>query len=173
MIGGTRTRAAVSSKDAPHATPRVIEAVLARNSSRLRTALADAADVDETDADARTALHHACIQGDRPAVEALLEVGAEPTRHDGGGWTALHYAAQRHDAEIVERLLRAGAEVDATDGHGNTPLFRAVFESRGRGEVIQLLRDAGADKDRKNAHGTSPADLAATIANFDTKQWLE
>ena len=38
--------------------------------------------------------------------------------------------------------------------------------------MIEFLLRAGADRDRKNNHGTSPADLAATIANYDVKQWF-
>ncbi len=49
----------------------------------------------------------------------------------------------------------------------------AVFESQGRGEMIKILLAAGADRNRKNNHGVSPAELAASIANFDVKRWLE
>ena len=77
------------------------------------------------------------------------------------------------DLDVAKLLISGGALVDSADGHGNTPLFKAVFESRGRGEMIQLLLRQGADRNRVNKHGVSPRTLAATIANFDVKKWLE
>jgi len=150
----------------------VIEAVLARDPSRLRTAIEAGGDVDERDRDGRTALHHACIQNDRPLVDLLLAFNAQVASADSAGWTPLHFAARNHQVDIAGALLESGAPVDAADSHGSTPLFRAVFESRGRGDMIEFLLRAGADRDRKNNHGTSPADLAATIANYDVKQWF-
>jgi len=41
---------------------------------------------------------------------------------------------------VAKTLLAAGAQVDAVNSYGNTPLFTAIFSSRGRGELIQLLR---------------------------------
>jgi uncharacterized protein len=58
------------------------------------------------------------------------------------------------------------------DRHGNTPLFRAVFESNGRGEIVKMLRAAGANPERENIHGVSPAQLARTIANYDVAQYF-
>ena len=55
--------------------------------------------------------------------------------------TPLHFAGQQHHVDVVRLLLDAGAPVDATDEHGNTPLFKAVFASRGRGDLTaRLLR---------------------------------
>ncbi|MGY5052060.1 hypothetical protein ACWDE0_41840 [Streptomyces sp. 900105755] len=66
------------------------------------------------------------------------------------------------------RLGRAtGAGVDVVDRHGNTPLWRAVFCSRGEDGTIRLLLEAGADPDRDNVHGLSPRTLAGRIANYD------
>lgn len=150
----------------------VIESVLARDPSQLRTAIESGGDVNERDKDGRTALHHAAIQNDRSIVDLLLDFKAQPAPVDNDGWTPLHFAARNHNVEIARALLQAGAPVDAADIHGNTPLFRAVFESRGSGDMIKALLSAGADQNRKNNHETSPADLATNIANFDVKKWL-
>jgi ankyrin repeat protein len=150
----------------------VIEAVLARDSLRLREAIDTGGDVNERDGDGRTALHHASIQNDRPMVDLLLTHNAQAAPVDDAGWTPLHFAARNYQVDIAGALIGAGAPVDTADIDGNTPLFRAVFESRGRGDMIKLLLKAGADQNRKNNHGTSPADLAAIIANYDVKQWL-
>jgi hypothetical protein len=57
------------------------------------------------------------------------------------------------------------------DSLGNTPLWRATFESRGRGEVIRLLRAAGADPWHANRSGVSPVALARAISNYDVAQF--
>ena len=136
------------------------------------SALEAGADINERDSDGRTALHHATIEGEERLVDLLLGRTAQPALADHEGWTPLHYAARGYELPIARRLLDAGAPVDVLDAHGNTPLFRAVFDSRGRGEMIRLLLQAGADRDRKNRHGTSPWDLAETISNYDVKQWF-
>lgn len=153
--------------------PEVVEATLRRDIDALRTVVVSGAAVDETDADGRTALHHAAINGDVDATGLLLAAGARADVADRSGWTPLHFAARGHCLAVAEALLNSGVAVDAEDEHGNTPLFRAVFESKGRGEMIRLLRERGADVDHRNRHGRSPADLAATIANYDVKQWME
>ena len=73
---------------------------------------------------------------------------------------------------ITRILIAAGAPVDLRDSNGNTPLWRAVFSSRGDGAVIKLLRDAGADPYAENASGVTPRALARTIANFDVTQFF-
>jgi len=92
---------------------------------------------------------------------------------DASGWTALHFAAGGYHVALAEALLEAGADVDAEDSHGNTPLFRATFESYGRGEMTRLLVAHGADAAQPNKHGISPSGLAATIANYDVAKWFE
>ncbi|NNM45400.1 ankyrin repeat domain-containing protein [Knoellia sp. DB2414S] len=54
-----------------------------------------------------------------------------------------------------------------------TPLWVAVFESKGRGDAIQLLLDSGADPNVLNGSGRSPRDLAGTIANYDVSRYFE
>jgi len=75
---------------------------------------------------------------------------------DAEGFTALHFAAQEHHIEVARRLIAGGAQVDASNLHGNTPLFTAVFNSRGRGDMIPLLRTAGADPQHASQHGQTP-----------------
>jgi ankyrin repeat protein len=94
----------------------------------------------------------------------------DPSATDDDGWTPLHFACQSSASDVAAILLQAGASVDARDSHGNTPLWRAVFNSRGIADTIKVLRAHGADPDAKNAHGISPVVLAGRIANYDVKQ---
>ena len=118
----------------------------------------------------RSPLHYAAAEGQAAVVRRLLSAGADPNRSDSADWAPLHFAAQANSAESIAALIEAGAKVDARDEHGNTPLFRAVFNSRGSGDVIVLLRAHGADPHAVNLHGVSPLALARKIANYDIGQ---
>ena len=121
----------------------------------------------------RTELHYAACEGDVAQATKLIAAGARVDLSDDNGWTSLHFAAQAQSVPITEALLAAGAPVDPQDCDGNTPLWRAVFESRGRGELIALLRRRGADSTRVNFHGVSPVSLARTIGNYDVAQFFK
>jgi len=120
----------------------------------------------------RTELHYAAADGDVARVRTLLASGLNLGVPDDNGWTPLHFAVQAWSVDACIALLDEGAPVDAQDIHGNTPLFRATFESRGRGELITLLRSRGADPLMKNNHGVSPLKLAHTIGNYDVRQYF-
>ena len=82
------------------------------------------------------------------------------------------FAAQAVAEEVATLLLAARANTELRDSFGNTPLFRAVFCSRGKGGVIGLLRQAGADPFAENSSGVSPYKLAHTIGNYDVAQFF-
>ena len=151
--------------------PAAIDAVLSRDLEKLKAVRRE--DVDTKDRAGRTALHHAILSGELSAVRWLVANGADPGAKDNECWTPLHYAAQEHRPDIARSLLDGGALVDAADANGNTPLWRAVFDSRGRPEMIQCLLSYGADRTLANQHGVSPLDLAKTIANYDVLRFLQ
>ena len=62
--------------------------------------------------------------------------------------------------------------MDAVNSNGNTPLFTAVFNSRGRGELIKLLRHHGADPWHPNNTSQTPIGLARLIANYNVAQFF-
>lgn len=92
---------------------------------------------------------------------------------DEQGFSLLHYCAQEFELQMAQILILAGADVNIKDHYGNTPLFKAVFNSQGKGEMITLLINAGADVNMKNNSGVSPKELAEKIANYDVKQFIK
>lgn len=121
----------------------------------------------------RSDLHNAVIDKNSKLVRSLIDSGnCNVNQADKDGRTPLHSAAQEGTIEIAELLLEANTIVDAQDAHGNTPLFNAVFNSRGKGEMIALLRRYGADPHKANHHGQTPYKLAKLIANYPVAQFF-
>jgi ankyrin repeat protein len=148
-------------------------AVLRHNLPELQDALSRGLEADQLDREGRTPLFYPAQDGEITIVLELLGHGANPNAQDKNLETPLHFAARNYRTPIAEVLLQHGAHVDVQDFYGNTALWRAVYESRGRGEMIRLLRGHGADKDLQNKSGVSPAELARTIANYDVTQFFD
>ena len=92
------------------------------------TALADA-----TDAQGRTAAHHAAANGHTKILELLLAAGAVPNKPNSAGNTALHYAATNNQLDTARLLLAKGWKVSATNALGRTVLQ----EIADRGEELK------------------------------------
>jgi ankyrin repeat protein len=120
----------------------------------------------------RQHLHYYALENDLPKVRDLLIKGVNPNVADNDGFTPLHFAAQQWAVEAADLLLQHGAYVDATNCHGNTPLWTAVFNSKGRGEMIALLRRYGADPYHANNYDHTPVSAARSIANYDVAQYF-
>lgn len=152
----------------------VIECVSRNDPAGLRLVIAQAVDVNERDSDGRTALMHAVLNNCLEIARLLLDSGAQVDAQDDLGNTALHYAAQEHNPDMASLLIEVGkASVDMEDNHGNTPLWRAVFNSQGRGDLISILLHSGAKKDHRNKYGKTPISLAKTIANYNIIQFFD
>ena len=96
-------------------------------------------------------LFYAIQSGNRPAVRALLDEGADPNRRTRPGHTALMFAAGYGDAETVRMLLEHGANPRDAGGRASTALARAVGGSadvdhftiaRCQTDVVRALLDA-------------------------------
>jgi len=124
------------------------------------------------DADGRTALHWAAIEGHADVALLLLDEGAEvdaaDTRNEypGGQFTPLHYAAHFGKLEVTRVLLRAGADPNPENIFGRTPLQILVRGTGsvelaawyGRHALVDLLLDRGA------ALPSSDADLESIMS---------
>ncbi|CAI9102440.1 OLC1v1000714C2 [Oldenlandia corymbosa var. corymbosa] len=105
-------------------------------------------DINLTDQDGRTALHHATIGKKEPVISHLLRKGANVNVRDQDGATALHYAVQVGAMQTVKLLIKYNVDVNTADDEGWTPLHVAV-QSRNR-DITKILLVNGADKTRKN-----------------------
>lgn len=133
----------------------------------------DDSELFKVDKNGKTLLHHAVLLGNIDLVKYLIAKGTNLNSKDDLEWTPLHYAVQIHNLSIVELLLAAGANSNEVDSYGNTVLWRAVFESKGRGEIISLLLRNNANPKLENNKGISPYKLAKTIANYNIVQYFE
>src|SRR5687768_14310318 len=65
-------------------------------------------------------------QGDRSALQALLDRGTNVNMAQADGTTALFWAGSRNDAPMVDLLLKAGADANAANDYGATALYVAA-----------------------------------------------
>jgi ankyrin repeat protein len=112
----------------------------------------------------------AAKEGDRAAVQALLNGPAKQDAAGPEGAAALVWAATHNDAEMVDLLLRAGADVKAPNEFGATALYAAA-ETPDSAMTAKLLA-AGADPNMALPSGETPLMAAATRGNLETMRAL-
>jgi ankyrin repeat protein len=114
----------------------------------------------------------AAMRGDREAVRALLQRGADANAAQGDGMTALHWAAERADSEMTAMLLTAGASVRAITRIGSYTALHLAAKS-GSAPVIELLVKAGADVNVATTNsGATPIHLAAASGSVRAVELL-
>ena len=101
----------------------------------------------------------AAQNGNRGAVQKLIQQKADVNVPQVDGATALHWAVYRDDAELLDMLIRAGADVKAANSEGVTPLSMAALF--GNAPVIDRLIKAGADAKQRGPSGETMVMLAA------------
>jgi ankyrin repeat protein len=104
-------------------------------------------------------LANAAKQGDRAAVQSILN---GPTKTDlvaAEGAASLIWAASRNDLEMVDLLLRAGADPKGANEYGATALYAAADKTDPA--MTKKLLAAGADPNMALASGETPLMLAA------------
>ena len=129
----------------------------------------------------RTALHYACLAGERAVAQVLVEHGANPSALDGGGSTPVDACASggkdqrgeipgtsgarppRHEAVAARKgaltrfLLAQGASVEKTGGsEGDTPLHIAARTGQERMCRLLVLRGAAPDAVAAGGDGATP-----------------
>lgn len=112
----------------------------------------------------------AARQGDRQAVQTLLEQGQDVNGWSRDGTPALHWAVRVNDQGLVDMLLTAGADVDGANRYGQAPIHVAVQHQHA--DILQRLLEAGADIETTDASGEQPLLLATRLGAFDMVEAL-
>ena len=107
-----------------------------------------------------TALMIACKEGNKEAINVLLNAGADHNIADAYGHTWLHYAARNYrQPEVLQTIINHGVDVNVTNEHKITALMLAC--EKGNKDVINILLDAGADHNITDAYGDTWLHYAA------------
>jgi ankyrin repeat protein len=134
---------------AQDAQSQLWDAALTGDTALIRHAVTAGARLDSLDtrrsANGRLALNWAALNNRVPAIELLLEMGAELEAENRTGFTALHHAAEVGAFEAARALLHAGADARHTNRAGMTPAGTA--RENGFGPLADLL-EAAARGDR-------------------------
>lgn len=121
--------------------------------------------IEAFDGDKRTAIIWAAFFGQINILNWLINNGADINHQDNIGYSSLHFCSQEQNAEVASILLENGANPNILDKHANTPLWTALFTSKGNFDLVKILRINGANPKQKNKYGTSPDDMANQIYN--------
>ena len=116
-------------------------------------------------------LVNAAKQGDRAAVQSLLNGPAKEEVVGAQGAAALIAAAARNNGEMTDLLLSAGADPKAANEYGATALYAAASENADPAITRKLLA-AGADPNAALASGETPVMQAARLGNVETVRAL-
>ena len=101
----------------------------------------DHIDINQKNADDKTALHLACEMGNEPMVDLLLECGADRNCQDCAGYTPLHAAIISRCVAIVKKLLEQGANTAIKDNSGRDAVMTAKTRKYRCSEIIKLVQE--------------------------------
>ena len=108
--------------------------------------------INRGDAVESTPLHRAAIHRNIPAIQILLENGANISAINSDGEAPLSWLMHEPYLSLVTPFI------NTPDANGDTPLHRAVIE--GNINLIQLVLASGAKIDTKNNKGQTPLHYA-------------
>ena len=136
----------------------------------LQAIIGHGVDVNATNKNNVTALMAACEIGNKNAIDALLNAGADPNIIDANGDTSLHYAARKYcTAEVLQTIISHGVDVNATNKNNVTALM--IVCGIWNKDAIDVLLNAGADPNIIDANGDTCLQYAAR--NFCTAEVLQ
>ena len=117
--------------------------------------------VDDRSETGMTPIMLAALQGERPLLEELLALGADPNHVNEDDHHALWFACVHGDPATVAYLIERGAHVDNVNVNGVTCAVYAA--STGKLEVLKCLVEAGADLSKETSGGYTALDSASTL----------
>lgn len=149
-------------------------AVEGRCVALMRVLVENGANVSDSRVGGHTPLHWAAWLDYGPAIDFLIESGANvEAKLDNGEDTPFHFAsASAGNLEAIAALVRHGANIHARKvPSGDTPLHIAAMNCGFEGSpgTVDALLKAGADETVVNAAGQTPTDLLETT--LDNHGW--
>ena len=132
------------------------------------------ANIDDKDADGRTAISWAATRGDPRSVTILLQHGADPNASSVRGQTPLHWASQnptRKGPRILQALIDSDANVNAVGYWNRTALIYASC-NQDDPEILEVLVKGGAKLDFQDCHQLTSLGYAARMGKFRGLEYL-
>jgi len=151
-------------------TQPLIQAVTVQKLDRVKSLLAEGAEVNVKLKSGQTPFLIACQKGNKEIVEVLLEKGAETDVKTDSGQTPLHFLAQAGNTELAKRLIGQGHDVKAKDRWSWTPLHYACW--RNHQETAALLLDSGADINARAQGGMTPLRISKRMGRTEIVKFL-
>ncbi len=139
--------------------PSILSAAETGNLDKIKSLLAQAADVNAKDINGNTALAFAAANGHASAIDLVIKEGADVNAKNNDGMTALMHAAGNGQLEAIRVLIKEGADVNVKDKHDWTALMYAARNDHA--SVIELLIKEGADINANNNDGMTSLIYAA------------
>jgi ankyrin repeat protein len=131
-----------------------MQAAAWKDAERLKTLIAEGADLSQTDSSGWSALMYAASVASDFPVQILLKAGADPNQSSPHGDTPLMASAM---AGFWDRdLVKAGALINAKNKDGQTVLM--ILASRAEVDGIREALQAGADASLRDAQGRTGLD---------------
>ncbi len=153
-------------------TSALADAAMQKDAAKVRTLLAQKADVNAAQGDGTTELHWAVYNHDAALVKALLAAGADvKAKTRLGALTPVMMAARAGDGAVLTLLLAAKGDAVTANSNGTTPLMFAA--SAGAPDAVAMLIERGADVNATDlTNGQTPLMFAAAQGRTEAVKLL-
>lgn len=113
----------------------------------------------------------ACVQGNLPQVQSLLQSGADPNAQDHTGMTPFLFAAEKGDISILRTLAQHGANPYTTDKDGRNALHYAAEYDNPKAASF-LITYLHLNPNSQDHQGNTPLLIALKRGHIHTAQTL-
>ena len=119
-------------------------AIYENNPQKAINLIRSGSDVNGSNANGTTALHHAAQKGYVSVAQALIDKGAKIDASERGGYTPLAYACAVGNLQLVQFLRERGANFSPLSG-AKLCLYATLVDKNGSAEIAELSLAAGAN----------------------------